>query len=235
MILIILNLNHSSNKVSYMKLILDGYLENEFEISQELKNFGFTKQFHKGDTIYHKGEVSTGLYYINDGLVGLVNLSPNGTESLLRVFGHKFYFGYRSLISHEPYHASTVALTDVSITFLPFNSVNEILEKFPKLLIDLTVALSVDLRVAEDRLNDITGKKVINRIIESLIFLKHRYPEYRWTRREIGEFCGAKTETVTRALSELERLGLIEKVGREINILDNEKLISYSEEIELDD
>jgi CRP-like cAMP-binding protein len=70
-----------------------------------------------------------------------------------------------------------------------------------------------------------TSKKVASRIIESLIFLKNRYPSYKWTRREIGEFCGAKTETVSRVLGQLEKSQLIEKDGRDILILDEKKLI----------
>lgn len=217
-----------------MKLFLDRYFENEFELSDQLRSFGFVKKFHKGDTIYNRGEDSGGIYYIDHGLVRLINLSPNGNESLLRIFGEKFFFGYRSLISNEPYHATAIALTEVTLTYLPFKDVQHILDKFPQLLVDLSKVLCVDLRVAEDRLNDITGKKVIHRIIEALLFLKHRYPEYQWTRREIGEFCGAKTETVTRALSDLEKNNLIKKIGREIQILDNEKLLEFSRKKEFE-
>ena len=77
------------------------------------------------------------------------------------------------------------------------------------------------------------AKTVINRIIESLVFLKHRQPDYQWTRREIGEFCGATTETVTRVLTKLETAGLITKDGRDINILDVHKLLEFSEDLEL--
>ena len=79
------------------------------------------------------------------------------------------------------------------------------------------------------RFAGITSKKVTSRIIESLIFLKNRYPEYKWTRREIGEFCGAQTETVTRALTKLEKEGLIKKSGRDIIIVDEENLFCRAE------
>ena len=108
-----------------------------------------------------------------------------------------------------------------------------VLEKCPKMLLHLSQTLARDLRIAEERFNDLTGKRVINRIIESLVFLKKRQPEYQWTRREIGEFCGAKTETVTRVLTRLEGEGLIVKDGRDINIPDVQKLLDFSEELEL--
>jgi DNA-binding MarR family transcriptional regulator len=94
--------------------------------------------------------------------------------------------------------------------------------------------LARDLRISEERFNDVTGKRVTSRITETLIYLKQHHPTYQWTRREIGEFCGAKTETVTRALSKLEKRGLINKVGREIHLNDINALLDYAEEVDFD-
>ena len=78
------------------------------------------------------------------------------------------------------------------------------------------------------------SKRVSGRIIESLIFLKNRYPAHHWTRREIGEYCGAKTETVSRVLGDLERSKVIEKVGRDILILDEYAMLAMAQEISAD-
>jgi CRP-like cAMP-binding protein len=217
-----------------MKLNLSAKCDNQLDLSSELREFGHQRTFNKGDVIYNKGDKSSGLYYIEKGLVGLINLSPNGNESLLRIFGHKFFFGYRSLLPAEDYHATSVALTDVTITYFPFKSGEEVLEQYPEIVLHLAKVLSRDLRISEERFNDITGKRVASRIIESLIFLKHRHPNYQWTRREIGEFCGAKTETVTRALTKLEKEGLIQKEGREIHIVNPLDLLSYAENLEME-
>lgn len=217
-----------------MKLNLQNKCDNHFELSQELKDFGHERFIPRGNVIYSKGDKSNGLYYVKKGLVGLINLSPNGNESLLRIFGQKFFFGYRSLLPQENYHATTIALTDVKLIYFPFRDLESILKQFPEVILHLSKVLSRDLRIAEERFNDITGKRVISRIIESLIFLKHRYPDYQWTRREIGEFCGAKTETVTRALSQLEKEGYIQKEGREIHVVNPLELLRYSENLEMD-
>ena len=217
-----------------MKLNLKAQCDNQLDISQELMDFGHERIIAKGNVIYSKGDKSGGLYYVKKGLVGLINLSPNGNESLLRIFGQKFFFGYRSLFPKENYHATTIALTDVKLIYFPFKDVEDILQQFPEVMLHLAKVLSRDLRIAEERFNDITGKRVISRIIESLIFLKHRYPDYQWTRREIGEFCGAKTETVTRALSQLEKEGFIQKEGREIHVVNPLELLTYSENLEMD-
>lgn len=216
-----------------MKIRFNPKCLNKFELTNLLKEFGRERVFSKGDVIYNKGDRPSGVYYIQEGIVGLINLAPNGTESLLRVFGDQFFIGYRSFMVNEEYHATSVALTDIKIYYFPFESAQAVLDKCPKMLLHLSQMMARDLRIAEERFNDLTGKRVINRIIESLVFLKKRQPEYQWTRREIGEFCGAKTETVTRVLTRLEGEGLIQKEGREIIINDVHKLLEFSEELEL--
>ena len=86
--------------------------------------------------------------------------------------------------------------------------------------------MAKDLAIAEKRLGKMTSEKVFTRIIEALIFLKNKHPDYNWTRREIGEFSGAKTETVSRVLSQLEEKNYIIKNGRKIQIKNEIALIN---------
>ncbi|MCO4753259.1 MAG: Crp/Fnr family transcriptional regulator [Bacteriovoracaceae bacterium] len=212
-----------------MKLHLNNAFDNRIDLPPSILEKGITKRFKKGDILFNKGDQSKNLTYINRGIVGLVNLAPNGHESLLRVFGEKFFLGYRSFLVGEHYHASAIALSDGELLIFPYTGAEEVQAHLPELFLHLTRMIARDLRIAEERFNDITGKRVVSRIIETLIFLKQRHPGYQWTRREIGEFCGAKTETVTRALTKLEKAGLIEKEGREIHLSDIQELLEYSE------
>lgn len=216
-----------------MKLHLNNAHDNRYNLPEDFIAVGKIKKYKKGDILFNKGKSIKQLTYTLNGIVGLVNLSPNGHESLLRVFGEKFFVGYRSFLVNEDYHASAVALTDVELLTFPFLSAEEVLANAPELFLHISRMLARDLRIAEERLNDITGKRVISRIIETLIFLKQRHPTYQWTRREIGEFCGAKTETVTRALTRLEKEGLIRKEGREIILADIQSLLNFSESFDL--
>ena len=216
-----------------MKLHLNNAYDNKYLLPEDLIGKGKIKKFKRGDILYNKGDNSRQLTYTLSGIVGLVNLSPNGHESLLRVFGEKFFVGYRSFLVDEDYHATAVALSDGELLIFPYQTAEEVLGEAPELFMHISRMLARDLRIAEERLNDITGKRVISRIIETLIFLKQRHPNYQWTRREIGEFCGAKTETVTRALTRLEKEGLIRKEGREILLGDIQELLNFSDNLDV--
>ena len=171
-----------------MYINLNHAFDNRIELPEELLASAKSKRYAKGDILYNKGDGSQNLVYIKSGIVGLVDLSSGGHESLLRVFGDHFLLGYRSFLAKESYHATAMGLTDGELLLFPYQTPEELLEKLPKLYMHIGQMLARDLRIAEERFNDITGKRVMSRIIESLIFLKHRHPSYQWTRREIGEF-----------------------------------------------
>lgn len=205
---------------------------NCYYLNEDFKSIGTLRSLKKGGVLYAKGESHGGFYYILSGLMGLVDIAPNGSESLLRVFGQNYFTAYRSFLAGEVCNATCTALTDINYLYFEFSNGEELMRKYPDVFLHITKTLCHDLRIAEERLNDLTGKRVINRIIEALIFLKQKDPHYIWTRREIGEFCSATTETVTRAFSKLEKEGLILKEGRDIVIKDVENLLSYSLELE---
>ncbi|MCB9063019.1 MAG: Crp/Fnr family transcriptional regulator [Halobacteriovoraceae bacterium] len=193
-----------------------------------IKECGIVKTYKKGQIIYHEGSKPEGLYCITSGIVGLVNILPNGEESLLRVFGPNNFFGHRTMLANETYHSTTIALDETRLCFVSKERFYEIIHKQPDILLKMTEILAKELKAAELRLRDSTGKKAQTRIIESLVYLKTKHPNHRWTRKEIGEYSGTKTETVARVLSLLEKENLIKKIGRNILIESTEDLLNYA-------
>ncbi|PIP94136.1 MAG: hypothetical protein COW00_08000 [Bdellovibrio sp. CG12_big_fil_rev_8_21_14_0_65_39_13] len=204
-----------------------------FDFPQYLKSKGIEGKilsFNQGTTIYNEGEKARGLYFIQEGLVSLITLSEAGVETLLRIFSPCTFMGHRSLLADDTYHASAVTLKNSKILFLDIDEAKKVVFEDPELMRHFLHLLAKDLRRAELRIKDSMSKRVSGRIIESLIFLKNRYPAHHWTRREIGEYCGAKTETVSRVLGDLERSKVIEKVGRDILILDENAMLAMAQE-----
>lgn len=205
-----------------IKTLLEG-------LDEEQKKSVVTKHLKKGEYLYHEGESPHGLYFLNSGLLGLTMLSETGVESLLRVFPEGSFCGHRSFLASENYHASAVALRKSEVHFIEASLANKILKTNQQLLYFFCQSLAKDLKIAESRFNDMVGKRAYQRVVDALVFLKNKNKDFPWTRREIGEFSGVKMETVSRILGELEDKGLIEKEGRSITIIDEERLLhSYS-------
>jgi len=199
-------------------------------LTEEQRKRIFAKTYKVGDVIYREGDSPRGVYFLKSGILALTYISENGTESLLRIFTNCCFFGHRTFLTQGTYHATATVLKEAEILFLDEALAQEVIIENHSLLLKIARNLAIDLKNAENRLRDMVGKKASQRVIETLIYLKHQTPDFPWTRREIGEFCGVKTETVSRALSELESKNLITREGRSISIIDEQKLIEYLEQ-----
>lgn len=180
----------------------------------------------RGDIIYHEGDNPKNLYFIESGLVGLLHISEDGKETFFRLFGENYILGHRSFLAEEKYHASAIALTIGTLSSISLEEYNEICKDHPELNRSLLKIMAKDLGSAELRMASFLEKSAQLRIIETLVYLKLRYPEHVWTRKEIAEYSGSTYETVTRVMTKLEGMELIKKEGRDFSILNQEELLA---------
>ena len=178
----------------------------------------------KGDKIYVHGLKPSGFYRVVEGLIGLLINDCNGKERIIRLYDNGGYFGCRSFISGENYHSTSFALKETIIEHYLISSPQELMQQSPDDFFQISMALSKELGEAEHRLANMANMKVRSRIIDTLIHLLNRYPDYHWTRREIAEFCGCEPETAIRICRALEKDGLITSVGRQLKIADQKTL-----------
>lgn len=184
----------------------------------------------RGEAFYRQGDPPKGLYFVEEGLVGLTLVgASSGKEHLLRFFKAPDFFGHRSMLASEPHHATALALEKTKVNFLPRQVVAIALEKYPKLYQEISKVLSLELRRAEVGHVMILENQVLARTAQAIIYLKEIHPSHPWTRQEIANFCASTTSTIIKAMGELESRGLIRQEGREIIILNREGLISIDE------
>lgn len=198
-------------------------------IEKHLQRFHLV-EIKKGETLYHAGDHPNAVYIIKDGLVGLFHITENGKETFLRVFGKNQILGHRSLLAKENYHANSIALHDVKAYKIHVDEFLKIIQEDTSLIMALCEELAKDLGINELRISDLNDKSSYLRVAHSIVFLKNKYPEQIWTRQEIAEFAVCTNETVTRTLTKLEKLNLIQKEGRNFSILDQEKIMELTNE-----
>ena len=187
-------------------------------LSHSLNPYKKCLHYSKAALIYDNGEIPSGFYYINSGLVTLKCVSDSGKDSILRLYQEGEFFGFRSMISNEKYYASARALVECDLTFIRIPSL-ELLNKIsPETSSRLFAQLGKELRQAEQRMARIATSKVKERVLDSIYHLINTYPDYPWTRREIGEYCGSETETIIRVCRQLNSEGRIRISNRKISL-----------------
>ncbi len=194
----------------------------------ELAKGTFMHPLKRGETLYRVGDAPTGFHFIQCGIIGLWASGPTGNEYLIRLAKTGQYVGHRSLFAEEVHHATAIALEDTTIISVSKEVIFHVIQIFPKISLLILETIAKELKHAELGRVSIADKNVIARVAESVLYLKERFPEHMWTRREIAEFCGSTTPTVIRALKKLETDGIIQQAGRTIKILKREALLDLA-------
>lgn len=186
--------------------------------------------YKRGDFIYKEGQDPQQLYFVESGIIGLFHLSESGKETFLRIFGEKQIFGHRSLFAQTSYHASSIALTNSTVSTISESEFSKIYNETPKLLREITKTMALSLGESELRLAGLLDKTAKARIVEGLVYFKLKYPDHLWTRKEVADFSGSTYESVTRVMTQLSKEGLITKEGRDFSIPEIQKLLLFSKE-----
>lgn len=163
----------------------------------------------KGTEIYRQGDTAKSFYFIKSGLIGLYHTLENGKESLVRIYKSGDYFGFRTLFGDKQYHCSAKVLMEATIIKIHPHNIDLFFLENPEIVRLLFQMLSNELKEAEDRLAKSAYLKSLDRVIDSICFLKENFPEHHWTHREIAEYAGCETETAIRISRELRKKGLL--------------------------
>lgn len=201
---------------------------NLFDIIKPILTSLPIKNLKKSENLYSEGEEAKYIYIVQSGIIGLFHLSEGGKETFLRVFGCHAILGHRTYFANETYHANAIALSNVVLRVISIHEFEKLYGENTDLLLAVTRIIAKDLKEAELRLSNLQDKSAHLRVTESLVYLKLKYPHQVWTRQQIAEYAFSTNETVTRTMTKLEQMNLIEKVGRDYKIFNPEKLLNLS-------
>ena len=184
---------------------------------------------HAGDALYRSGQDFDPLFVLNSGLVKLVRLAADGRE---QVVGLQFRGDWLGLdgIAKERYGCDAVALDTGEVWVLRYDDLLRACTRVPELLKMLHEAMSREIGRERDAMMSLATLPADARVAEFLRGwadalatrgLRTDQITLRMTRAEIGNHLGMTLETVSRALSKLERGAVIrfeEKGRRDISI-----------------
>ncbi len=190
----------------------------------------------KGDVIFEEGENVNGIFCIKDGVCKLTKLSPNGKDHIVKLVTKGELLGQRSMISDEPVHLSAVALEDMEVCFIPKTEVMGFFDKNNQFSMNVMKTICGDLKEADSHTVNMAQKTVKERLAETLLYLHDTFGKneddslrIQLSRDELASMIGTATESCIRLLSDFNKLGLIELVGKKITIKDISKLKKISE------
>lgn len=218
--------------------LLDVFNESSFreilseEVFSKYINSRQKLTFHKGEIAFDENENPNGVYFIEKGTMKLSKMGVYGKEHILRFIKDGDLVGYRSVLIGETFKAKAEAMTDVQATFVPKDIFLHLLEIDSKLSFAMLQKFAYELGESSNTITFLAQKTVRERLAEILLLLEQKlgtdpegYIKISLTREEIANLIGTATESAIRLISEFKQDHLIETEGRNIKILNHEKLI----------
>ena len=187
--------------------------------------------FNKGEALFEEGSNVDGIYFIENGTAKLYKLGFNRKEQTLRFIKEGDIIGYRALLIDEAYQATAEAMSDLQAIFIPSDVFLHLLEVDSQLSYTMLQKISFELGESSNTVTFLAQKTVRERLAEVLLLLEQKlgtdpegFIKISLTREEIANLIGTATESAIRLISEFKQDDYIAVEGRNIKILNHEKL-----------
>jgi len=191
------------------------------------------KHVGKREILFSDGEEAKGFYVILSGKIKLYKISPEGKEQILHIVSTPDAFAEAALFLEGSYPAFAEALTESQLLFFPKRDFIQLIEKNPKLSINMIVSLSHFLRRFASLIEELSLKEVSSRMAKYLIDLSMRLSkegknskevELDLSKTQLASKLGTISETLSRTLAKMKAKGIIDVKKNRILILNREAL-----------
>lgn len=207
--------------------------QDELRTLNDLKNFfddnGDELSCNHGDVIYEEGQHANNIFLLTSGLVKCHKLDKQGKDLTTALYKEDDLFGYTSFTQNIPYQETATAMQDSKLVALSKSELINVLNSNHKVTLELIQLLTDDLSIVKNQLLQMAYSSAKKRTATTILKFAeklNRNPQdaIRISRNDLASVAGIALESLIRTLSSFKDLGLIEIEGRNIRILDIEKL-----------
>lgn len=219
---------------------MEGVIQKAFVNDLEKMLFreaGSIVQYPKGHVIFAAGDISDRIYLIESGWVKIFRLSADGrrvTVGSIRSPGELMGLAETLLGGDRACFAG--AINNVSLVVLRKNKFEDLLARHPFLAIKVAKLLGARMREAESIIHEMVCWQAPGRLALMLLKIGDRCGiqtntgvrlNLQLTHEEIANMVGTSRQTVTSLLNTFKQEKSIIIEGREIKILDPDKLSKW--------
>ncbi|HBN8245140.1 transcriptional regulator Dnr [Pseudomonas aeruginosa] len=198
---------------------------------QELLASSDLVNLDKGAYVFRQGEPAHAFYYLISGCVKIYRLTPEGQEKILEVTNERNTFAEAMMFMDTPNYVATAQAVVPSQLFRFSNKayLRQLQDNTP-LALALLAKLSTRLHQRIDEIETLSLKNATHRVVRYLLTLAAHAPgencrvEIPVAKQLVAGHLSIQPETFSRIMHRLSDEGIIRLDGREISILDRERL-----------
>jgi CRP-like cAMP-binding protein len=228
-----MNLTDNKQEYSWFRRIsLQFISEKDFE---KLEKSSVRLNFRKGETILKQGGVPTHIVYLEKGIVKFNYENEFSKNLILTIVSAPKILGGANLFYKDNNLFSFVAVDDCEAILIDAKVLEEILFENSRFAMMMFQVASEMFKKAVMNFISLAHKQKEGRIADIFLYLAAEvYHQNAFhlslTRKEIAEFAGCSTENVIMTLSRWQTEKIISLEGKEVEIIDIDKL-SYISKI----
>jgi len=197
----------------------------------EIVDIAMVRTYNKGESIFFEGDPGHGFYMVGEGRVKIFKMSLGGKEQILHIFGEGEPFGEVPVFHGQPFPASAETLVATKLLYFPRDRFVALVSRNPSIALNMLAVLSMRLRRFTMQIENLSLKEVPARLAGYILFLleeqgREDSVELEISKGQLASLLGTIPETLSRIFARMTEEGLIEVVGRRINILDRRGLES---------
>lgn len=203
--------------------------ENLDELRTYFLSHGESIEIAKHEELFRETRHASYVYLVEHGLVKCFRLDEYGKELITGITKKNDFLGFYSFKVPGIYPETAEALEDSSLFRVSSEEFVHTLLKSQNLTVEFAQLISENLSIMKTHLLDMAYssvlKKTTNTILEFAENIQGDPQQFiRISRSDLASVAGISTESFIRSLSCLKKEGLIDIVGRDIKILNLQKL-----------
>lgn len=207
--------------------------DEQFSNLNQLKNYfcdeGVLHYVKKDEVIYNQGDHSNSLFLVLKGVVKTHSTNANGKELITSLYKADDFLGFNSFDDNIPYTESATAVETCEIVEVSKKYVKHILRKSQDVSLELMNVMVNDLATIKLQLLKMAynsvRKKTASTILQFVdVMNKQPTDAIRISRNDLASTAGIAPESLIRTLSDFKKENLIEIEGRNIKIINIDKL-----------
>ncbi len=199
------------------------------ELRKFFLDFGEPLDIEKHEELYREDRHASYVYLVEEGLIKCFRLDEYGKELITGLSKKNDFLGFYSFKVPGQYPETAEALENTRLFRVSSEEFIHTLLKSQNLTIEFAQLISDNLLTTKTHLLDMAYssvlKKTTNTILEFAENIQGDPQQFiRISRSDLASVAGISTESFIRSLSSLKKDGLIDIVGRDIKILNLQKL-----------
>ncbi|MDT8421188.1 MAG: Crp/Fnr family transcriptional regulator [Desulfuromonadales bacterium] len=186
----------------------------------------------RGQVLFGQGDEANGFYVVASGKVKIYKLSPDGKERILHIVQPGGSFAEAAIFADGCYPAFAECLGKCQLVFFPKRDFLDLLHSHSQIAINMIGGLSRFLRQFATQIEDLTFKDVPSRLARYLLDLggdEQALVELPIAKSQLASNLGTVSETLSRTFRKLSDEAIIRVKGKQIEILDLERLLDLAE------